>query len=257
MEETNLQAEKYRKMTETPVERLVCRMAVPTIVSMLVTALYNMVDTWYVGFLNTQATAAIGICFSFMAIIQAVGFFFGHGSGNAISRLLGQRKTEEASRMAATGFFSALIGGGLLTAAGFVFLTPLSRLLGAIDSVLPYTQDYLGTILLGAPYMTAAFVLNNQLRLQGNAFFSMIGIASGAVLNTILDPLFIFVLGLEVKGAALATILSQLISFILLLLGLRQGRQPEDEPPPFFPLLCPVPGDFWGRPAFPLPAGIG
>lgn len=235
MEETNLQAEKYRKMTETPVERLVCRMAVPTIVSMLVTALYNMVDTWYVGFLNTQATAAIGICFSFMAIIQAVGFFFGHGSGNAISRLLGQRKTEEASRMAATGFFSALIGGGLLTAAGFVFLTPLSRLLGAIDSVLPYTQDYLGTILLGAPYMTAAFVLNNQLRLQGNAFFSMIGIASGAVLNTILDPLFIFVLGLEVKGAALATILSQLISFILLLLGCGKGGSLRMNPRHFSP----------------------
>lgn len=170
MEETNLQAEKYRKMTETPVERLVCRMAEPTIVSMLVTALYNMVDTWYVGFLNTQATAAIGICFSFMAIIQAVGFFFGHGSGNAISVCWASAKPKRPPGWRLPAFFPPSSAAALLMAVGFVFLTPLARLLGAIDSVLPYTRDYLGTILIGAPYMTAAFVLNNQLRLRQRLF---------------------------------------------------------------------------------------
>lgn len=223
MEETELQQKKFKQMTETSVEKLVCRMAVPTIISMLVTAFYNMVDTWYVGFLSTQATAAIGISFSLMAIIQAIGFFFGHGSGNSISRLLGQRRVEDAAKMAATGFFSALIGGGIVMVTGLLLLTPLARLLGAIDSVLPYTKDYLSLILIGAPYMTAAFVLNNQLRLQGNAFFAMIGIATGAVLNILLDPLFIFVFQMEVKGAALATILSQLVSFILLLRGCGKG----------------------------------
>lgn len=238
MEETDLQLEKYRKMTETPVGKLVCRMAVPTMISMLITAIYNMADTWYVGFLSTEATAAIGVSFSLMAIIQAVGFFFGQGSGNAISRLLGQQNTEEASRMAATGFFSALIGGTTIMIVSLLFLSPLCRLLGAIDSVLPHTMDYLGTILLGAPYMTSAFVLNNQLRLQGNAFFAMIGIASGAVLNILLDPLFIFVLDMGVRGAALATILSQLVSFILLLLGCGKGGSLKLRPSHFSPSLA-------------------
>lgn len=195
-------------------------MAVPTIVSMLITSFYNMADTFFVGRLNnTSATGAVGVVFSLMAIIQAIGFFFGNGSGNYISRKLGAQQREEASKMAATGFFSALIAGTLLAIIGLSLLTPLARLLGATESILPYAKDYMLFILIGAPYMTASLVLNNQLRLQGNAFYAMIGLTVGAVLNIALDPLFIFVFGMGIQGAAIATIISQLVGFIILLIG--------------------------------------
>ena len=215
----DMQAQKLKKMTETPVERLVCKMAVPTIISMLVTNFYNMVDTMYVGHLDTQSTAAVGIVFSFMAIIQAIGFFFGQGSGNFISRELGRRNLSQASRMAATGFFSAFAVGTLIMILGLIFLTPFARFLGARDDILIQTKDYLRIILIGAPFMTSSLVLNNQLRLQGNALYAMIGIASGAVLNLVLDPLFIFAFHMGVAGAALATILSQLVGFVALFCG--------------------------------------
>ena len=189
MEEDNAQQRKFKKMTETPVEPLICRMAVPTIISMLITSIYNMADTFFVGRIGTSATAAVGIVFSLMAIIQAIGFFFGQGSGNYISRKLGAREVEEASRMAATGFFSALLTGAAVMVLGFCFSEPFCRLLGATETIMPYAQDYMRLILIGAPYMTAALVLNNQLRLQGNAFYAMIGLVSGGLLNIALDPL--------------------------------------------------------------------
>ena len=215
---------KFIEMTETPVGTLVCRLAVPTMVSMLVTSFYNMADTFFVGKINTSATGAVGVVFSLMAIIQACGFFFGHGSGNYISKQLGKRDTEEASRMASIGFFSAFLFGIVFMAAGLVFLEPLARALGSTDTILPYAKDYLGIILLGAPFMTSSLVLNNQLRFQGNAFYAMIGIATGAVLNIGLDPLFIFVFQMGIKGAALATILSQIVSFCLLVAGSFRGE---------------------------------
>ena len=219
MDTRQAQQEKLKRMTETPVAPLICRMAVPTIISMMITSIYNMADTFFVGRIGTSATAAVGIIFSLMAVIQAIGFFFGQGSGNYISRKLGAGDVEEASKMAATGFFSAMMAGLMVTIFGTVFSEPFCRFLGATDTILPYARDYLHIILLGAPYMTAALVLNNQLRLQGNAFYAMIGLVSGGVLNIALDPLFIFVFGLGIKGAALATILSQAVSFCLLLLG--------------------------------------
>ncbi len=218
------QHEKYVRMTTEPVERLVGRMAVPTIITMLITAIYNMADTFFVGLLdNTSATGAVGVVFSFMAIIQACGFFFGQGSGACISRLLGKERVEEAEHMVAVAFFSALLAGLVIMTGGLVFLTPLARLLGSTDTILPYAREYLGIILLGTPYMVGALVLNNQLRFQGNAFYSMLGMVSGAVLNIVLDPVFIFVLDMGVTGAALATILSQLVSFLILLFCTTRG----------------------------------
>lgn len=217
------QNEKFQHMTQTPVPRLVCELSGPTIISMLITSFYNMADTFFVGKINTSATAAVGVVFSLMAIIQALGFTFGHGSGNYISRKLGSQEFEDAEKMAATGFFSALIAGGVLAVVGLLFLEPLTRLLGATETILPYAKQYAGFILLGAPYMTASLVLNNQLRFQGSAFYAMIGIASGAVLNIALDPLFIFVLDMGIGGAALATILSQFVSFCLLWMGCKRG----------------------------------
>ncbi len=221
--ETNQEA-KFRQMTEPPVGRLICRLAVPCIISMLVTSFYNMADTYFVGQLKSNAaTGAVGVVFSMMAIIQAVGFFFGQGSGNYISRELGKKNYEEASNMAATGFFSALVVGAVICVLGQIFLEPLAYLLGSTDTILPYTKDYLRVILFGAPWMTSSLVLNNQLRFQGNASYAMVGIVTGAVINIGLDPLLIFTFELGVAGAGWATIISQFISFCLLLIGCSRG----------------------------------
>lgn len=215
--------EKRTYMLETPVKKLVCTLAGPTILSMLITSFYNMADTFFVGKINTQATGAVGIVFSVMAIIQAVGFFFGHGSGNYISRKLGAQEMEEAEKMAAVGFFSAFIAGVVLMAAGLLFIEPLAYLLGSTETILSYTITYLGIILFGAPAMTTSLVLNNQMRYQGSAFYAMIGIVSGAVLNIVLDPVLIFGCSLGIAGAAMATTISQYVSFILLLIMIRRG----------------------------------
>lgn len=221
--DSDAQRQKFIQMTEAPVEPLICKMAVPTIISMLITSIYNMADTFFVGKLGTSATGAVGVIFPLMAFIQAIGFFFGQGSGNYISRQLGAQHREEAERMAATGFFSALGAGLLILLIGLLFQNPLCRLLGATETIFPFALDYMRIILIGAPYMTAALVLNNQLRLQGNATYAMVGLVSGGLLNIVLDPLFIFGFKLGISGAAIATILSQLVSFFLLLLGVRRS----------------------------------
>ena len=190
--------ERYKMMTEQPVRRLILKMAVPTIISMLVTTIYNMVDSFYVGHLSTEAVAGVGVSFAYMAFINACGFFFGHGSGNYISRALGAKQGQNAGRMAATGFFSPLILGAIAGLICMIFISPLSRAMGATESILPYANDYL---------------------LQGNARFGMIGIASGAILNIILDPIFIFVLDMGVSGASLATAVSQCFGWCVLLWG--------------------------------------
>lgn len=215
------QEEKFKMMTETPVPGLIGKLAIPTIISMLVTSFYNMADTFFVGKIGTSATAAVGVVFPVMAIIQALGFFCGHGSGNSISRKLGAKDIDAAEQLAAIGFFTALFLGIGVMVAGLVFLEPLAVFLGSTPTILPYTKEYLGIILIGAPYMTAQLVLNNQIRFQGNAFYSMIGITTGAVLNIALDPLFIFVFDMGISGAALATIISQFVSFLLLLVGIQ------------------------------------
>lgn len=215
--------EKRIYMTKEPVKKLVCTLAVPTILSMLVTSFYNMADTFFVGKLNTQSTAAVGVSFSLMAVIQAVGFLFGHGSGNYISRQLGAGNTEEAEKMSSVGFFTSFFAGVIIMAGCLIFVRPLSYALGSTDTILPYTISYLRIIVIGAPAMTASLVLNNQMRFQGSAFYSMIGIVSGAVINIILDPVLIFLCGMGISGAAFATILSQYLSFALLLIMVRKG----------------------------------
>lgn len=215
--------QKFDRMTKTPIPRLIGELAVPTIISMLVTSFYNMADTFFVGKINTSATAAVGIVFPLMAMIQAFGFFCGHGSGNYISRQLGAHNFEDASKMSATGFVTAFVLGLGILVVGFLFTDPLLHIMGSTETILPYARSYMRIILIGAPYMTASLVLNNQLRFQGSAFYSMIGITTGAVLNIGLDPLFIFVLDMGVAGTALATIISQFVSFCLLIAGTFRG----------------------------------
>ena len=216
--------DNYTYLTQAPVHRVIITMAIPTIISMLVTGLYNIADTFFVGKIDTQATAAVGVVFSLMFFVQAMGFFFGHGSGNYISRELGARRHENAVKMASTGFFSSFLVGVIVLILGEIFLTPLSLMLGSTPTILPYTEDYMQVILLGAPFLTSSLTLNNQMRLQGNANFAMYGIVTGAILNVVLDPILIFTCGLGVSGAAWATVIGQAVSFVILFLMTRRGE---------------------------------
>ena len=210
---------RYSMMTESPVRQLVMKMAVPTIISMMVTALYNIIDAFFVGHISTEATAGVGVSFAYMTFINAIGFFFGHGSGNFISTALGAKKYADAEKMAATGFISSMAFGTIAAVVGLFFLSPLSRMMGATPDIVPYADDYLLFILIGTPFMMSSLTLNNQLRLQGNASYAMVGIATGAVLNIFLDAFLIYGLDMGVMGASLATCISQMVGWLVLLLG--------------------------------------
>ena len=209
--------DNYEFLTQAPVSRVILTMALPTIVSMLVTCFYVIVDTYFVGQLNTQSTAAVGIVFPLMSLIQAIGSFFGHGSGAYMSRELGARRTDKASSMATTGLVYALLIGILIAVVALLFLRPLSLVLGSTATSLPFTEQYMAIILLGAPFQIASFTLNSQLRMQGNARYAMWGIISGALLNVVLDPILIFACNLGLRGAALATVIGQTVSVVILL----------------------------------------
>ena len=215
--------EKFRSMTEEPVEKLVIGLAVPTTISMLISSIYNMADTFFVSQISTSASGAVGVAFPLMMIIQALGFTLGIGSGNYISRLLGQKNRDYSSKVLATGFFTSLILGTILAILGLIFLDPLVYALGATETIAPHAKAYIRYILIGMPFMTASFVLNGTLRFQGSAFHAMIGITVGGVLNIILDPIFIFTFNMGTGGAALATIISQFISFLILYFNSNAG----------------------------------
>ena len=223
MKNRNSTPNRYEYLTQTPVPKLISTLAVPTILSMLVTGIYNTADTFFVGRISTQATAAVGLVFSVMAVIQAMGFFCGQGSGTYLSRMLGAGKKQEANEVAATGFALALILGVIVAILGNVFARPLGYALGAGDTTIHDTLLYMRIILLGAPFMMAQFVINNQLRFQGSAVYAMVGLLCGAAINIGLDPLLMFVFHMGVAGAAIATVSGQFISFVVLLIGSAQG----------------------------------
>ena len=216
--------DRYTFLTATPVPRLLLRLSIPTIISMLVTGIYNAADTFFVGRISTQATAAVGLVFSVMAIIQAFGFFCGQGSGTFLSRMLGAGELKKANEMSATGFIVSILIGIFLAAAGNILAVPIAGFLGASEASMADTLVYMRIILIGAPFMTGQFVLNNQLRYQGSAFYSMIGLMTGAIINIGLDPLLMFVFRMGVAGAATATVSGQVISFIVLLIGAGKGE---------------------------------
>ena len=210
---------KRKRMTETSVERLICSLAVPTIAIMLVSAFYNMADTYFVGQISkngTSSTAAIGISFSVMSVIQAIGFFFGQGSGNYMSRQLGADNYNEASVMAATGVVTSFLTGLTLGLLCLFYIKDICIFLGATPTVLPYACQYLKYIFMAMPFMTGSLTLNNQLRFQGSAVHAMVGMMSGALLNVVLDPIFILWMDLGVAGAGLATFISQAFGFFSL-----------------------------------------
>lgn len=208
---------QYEKMTATPIPRLIATLSVPTIISMLVTNIYNLVDTAFVGRLGTSASGAVGIVFGFMAIIQAFGFMFGQGSGSIISRALGGRDTETASRTASTGCFGSFMCGAAITVIGFLYIDRIVIALGSTETIAPYAKTYISFILAAAPFMAMSFTMNNILRYEGKAALGMIGLMTGAILNMAGDPIFMFAMHMGIAGAGLSTCLSQIVSFGILL----------------------------------------
>lgn len=220
------QAEQhYKHMTETPVERLIASLSIPTIISMLISNIYNLVDAYFVGTLGVSASGAVGIVFTLMSVMQAIGFMLGHGAGSVISRLLAQKDVDAASRYSSTSFFLALGMGAAVAALGIPLVTPLMRLLGSTDTILPYAREYGLYILLAAPALIASLALNNMLRYEGKAFYGMIGLSLGGILNMIGDPIFIYGCRMGIAGAGLSTALSQLVSFGALILLYRHHAQ--------------------------------
>ena len=225
-----------------PVSKLILRLGLPTTISMLVTNLYNVVDTWFVGELGLSATGAVGVVFGLMAIIQAFGFTFGHGAGSNISRLLGARETVRARNFSSTAFYLSLAAGGLIAVFGLLFLTPLCKALGSSSSILPYAKTYAVFILLSAPAMASSCVMNNILRYEGRASAAMVGLVSGSVLNMGGDALFIFALDMDIAGAGLSTMLSQYVSFFILLWFFVRGKTQSSLAPRYFSRSF---GDIW------------
>ena len=218
-----MQRDNYTFLTTAPIRKVILTLAGPSIIIMLASGMHNLVSTFYVGRISTQATAAVGLSFAFMSVIQAIGFLFGQGSGNFMSRALGAKKQEDAEVMASTGFLYAIGCGLILTVAGLIFLRPLSLMLGSTPTILPDTEKYLFWILLGTPIMTGVMVLNNQLRFQGNAQFAMYGVIAGAVVNIVVSPLLIFVLDLGISGAGMGVFAGQSVSLAMLFWGLRRS----------------------------------
>ena len=217
-------AQQFRKMTETPIPKLILSLAAPTILSMLITSIYNLADTFFVGQISTSASGAVGVVSSLMAIIQALGFMLGHGAGSIISRSLGSQNTKAATRFASTSFFTALTFGLILAVIGLTTLPHFMMLLGSTETILPHACAYARPILIAAPLMMSSLVMNNILRYEGKASFAMIGLVTGGVLNMVLDPVFIFGFGLGTAGAGIATALSQSISFCILLSMFLRGK---------------------------------
>ena len=214
----------YHTMVGTPIPKLIVKLSVPTVISMLVTNIYNLVDTAFVGQLGTSASGAVGVVFGFMSIIQAFGFLFGHGSGSIISRSLGSGDTEQAAVHASTGFFSSFACGCLLSILSFLLLDPLVRFLGSTETIAPYARTYIRYILIAAPFMMSSLTMNNILRYEGKAALGMVGLMTGSVLNIIGDPIFMFACKMGIAGAGLSTALSQVISWLILLSMFVRGK---------------------------------
>ncbi len=218
MSQSSAQSKQYIRMAQTPVPKLILTLSIPSVITMLVNNVYNLVDTAFVGRLGTSASGAVGIVFGFMAIIQAFGFMFGQGSGSILSRSLGKGDKDTASVFASTGVLFSTIFGLLITIFGFLFLDDIVYALGSTDTIFPYAKTYIFFILIAAPFMSSSLTMNNLLRYEGKAALGMIGMMSGVVLNMALDPIFMFALGMGIAGAGLSTAISQVVSWIILLL---------------------------------------
>lgn len=215
----------YIKMTETPVAKLILKLGIPTTISMLITNIYNMADTYFVGTCGESAQAATGVLFTVQAVMQGIAFMLGHGGGTFIARYLADKNIREASKYISTSFFTGGVVGCIILALGLLFLEPLVLFLGSTQTILPHAKDYGFWILMAAPFIICSFILNNGLRYEGKAFYAMFGLTTGGILNILGDYVLVMKLGLGVYGAGLATAVSQMVSFGILLVMYKKMAQ--------------------------------
>ena len=216
--------EKRQEMLERPVQPLILSLAAPSIFANVVNTIYNLADTYFVGQMGiTSASAAVGVAFVTSTVIQAMAFYLAQGTGIHMSRCLGAGKTEEAAVYVNTGIAGTVTFGTLIAIVGHLFLDQLCYIGGATETILPYARIYISILLCGAPFIASGFLMNMQLRFQGESFYSMLCMVAGALLNTILTPIFVFPLGMGIAGSALATVVSEAVSFFLLLFEMRQA----------------------------------
>ena len=208
----------YKKMTETPVSGLILKLGIPTTISMLITSIYNMADTYFVGTLGESAQAATGVLFTLQAILQGIAFMLGHGGGTFISKELANQNTDKATMYVSTSFFTGAIAGGIISVLGLILLKPLVLFLGSTETILPHAMDYGMWVLIACPFIICSMILNNGLRYEGRAFYAMFGLTTGGILNILGDYLLVVKLNMGVYGAGLATAVSQMVSFFILLM---------------------------------------
>ncbi len=211
-------AEKhYQKMTATPVAQLILKLGIPTTISMLISSIYNMADTYFVGNVGESAQAATGVLFTLQAVVQGIAFMLGHGGGTYVSKHLAERDVTTATKYISTAFYTGGIIGIVISVLGLCFLEPLVLLLGSTQTILPHAKDYGMWVLLACPFIICSLILNNGLRYEGKAFYAMFGLTTGGILNILGDYILVSRLGMGVYGAGLATAASQFISFLILL----------------------------------------
>lgn len=218
------QQKQYDKMTKQPVGKLLLMLSIPTVISMMVTNIYNIVDTAFVGTLGTSQSGATGVVFGFMAILQAVAFMCGQGAGSIMSRRLGEKDLQEATRYASTGFFLSFGLGLCMGIGSLAWMDSLLNILGSTQTIAPYAKTYISFIAVAAPFFTSSLTMNNLLRYEGKAKFGTVGMMTGAVLNIGLDALLMLGLGMGIAGAGIATAVAQFVSFCILLFMFLSGR---------------------------------
>lgn len=207
----------YEKMTRTPVAKLILKLGIPTTISMLITSVYNMADTYFVGASGESAQAATGVLFTLQAVIQGIAFMLGHGGGTFVSRNLADKNINEASKFVSTSFFTGGAVGIVILVLGQIFLEPMVLMLGSTRTILPHAKDYGFWILSACPFIICSLIINNALRYEGKAFYAMFGLTAGGLLNIFGDYLLVSKLNMGVYGAGLATCISQIVSFVILL----------------------------------------
>lgn len=207
----------YEKMTRTPVAKLILKLGIPTTISMLITSVYNMADTYFVGASGESAQAATGVLFTLQAVIQGIAFMLGHGGGTFVSRNLADKNINEASKFVSTSFFTGGAVGIVILVLGQIFLEPMVLMLGSTRTILPHAKHYGFWILTACPFIICSLIINNALRYEGKAFYAMFGLTAGGLLNIFGDYLLVSKLNMGVYGAGLATCISQIVSFVILL----------------------------------------
>jgi len=215
---------QYDKMTKTPIMKLLISLSIPTVITMLITSVYNLADTAFVGKLNTSASGAVGVIFGYMAILQSIGFLFGQGCGSILSRELGAKKTKDASISASTGFFLSISIATIVAILSWINIDWMVDILGSTDTIAPYAKSYLRYILLSCPFIVSSFTMNNILRYEGKAKLGAVAMMTGAILNIIGDPIFMFALDMGISGAGLSTAIAQVISFLILISMFLRGK---------------------------------